>query len=161
MTSIPSRLSHWLRIRSFSIPSGVKCGSPSHSLTRFASGQKNSKMQGPSLCWRRNLAWQHCRLRTSCHIKYSAGAGARRRCLAKSSGACHLISSFNLLIPQPLLLPRRRRGEEISRFKSLHCEITTNRTEQKPHFESAIQYQFFNSPGQACGIVFNSCFEDP
>ena len=31
MTSIPPGLSHWLRIRSFLIFTGVKCGSPSHS----------------------------------------------------------------------------------------------------------------------------------
>ena len=61
---------------------------------------------------RGNLAWQRFRLRMSCHIRYSAGVKARRRCLEKSSGDCYLMSSFNLLIPRPLLLPRRRRGEE-------------------------------------------------
>ena len=56
---------------------------------------------------------------------------------------------LQLLIPRPLLLPRRRRGEEISRFNSPRCKITTNRKEQKLHFESAIQYQICNSPALA------------
>ena len=78
--------------------------------------------------------------------------------LTKSSGACHFISSSNRLIPRPLLLPRRRRGEKISRFNSPHCKITTNRTEQKPHFESAIQYQFLNSSGLRLRLKRKRCY---
>ena len=42
---------------------------------------KKSTMVDPSLCCRRNLAWQRCRLRTSCHIRYVTGVEALRRCL--------------------------------------------------------------------------------
>ena len=66
------------------------------SKSRF--GAKKSKMVDPSLCCRRNLAWQRCRLRTRCHIRYVTGVEALRRCLEN----CPLLAiSFQFQPPHP------------------------------------------------------------
>ena len=114
INSTSCRLSHWVRTRSLYIPSGVKCGCPSHSMASFASGQKKSKICGPSLCWRRNLAWQRFRLRTSCRSKHSAGVEARRRCLEKSVGACHLITTLQPPHPPTPSPPEEEKGRKKS-----------------------------------------------
>jgi len=40
------------------------------------------------------------------------------------------------------------------RMNTRTIDASLPRTNQKSYFESEIQYQFFNSPGQACGICF-------